>query len=485
MNIFTRTFDFLSYEAYLFVDSSRRQKTLFSAIISFLVIVSIIVLSVMFINDSLEGKRPNIIVNLNEDYYPNMNLSDYPFMMSLFNGTNFLFDPTIAELKVLMVYYSNDKLENGTLVPKLNFNEIPLTPCDSVDLGKYGYIMNDTVITSKLCIEPGKNNLTISGIYADSAAGFTYMNIFVNKCTNSTTSNIVCKPLDVINSILTSAQLILDHPSYKVNHGAKNPFVIKSVHDQFPISPNLFRRTYLDIMNVLYNTDVGLVFEDQSIENQFVVQSYETTYDLKLGAFIYPSCFAQLTYRISKQTQVYNRSYDKLQTILARIGGVLSAIKFMGSILVGWVTKKVFLKNLVDKALNIISFKLNNPQEPKIQNFLKDSSISVLTHLDNLPIGSKLKKELTFMQILYPKRCLNKDVSKLRKEYEKKENFVIERLSYQTLLKYFNIIDNILAVTLDDDQKKKISKILPVYYQEDLDENRSVKLNPIDNSSPS
>jgi hypothetical protein len=214
-NFFVRNFDFLSYEAYLFVNKSRRQKTLFSAIISFIVIVSIIILSVMFVNDSIQGKRPNIIVNNNEDYYPNVNLSDYVFSVSLHNGFNFItYDPSIYEIKVIMNHYYTIKLDNGTLVLKYNLTEVPLKPCVSVDLGKYGYIMEGTIMTNKLCFEPGKNNITISGLYGDSKAGFTYLNIFINRCLNSTKSNTICKPLEVINNILGSALLVFDHPSY-------------------------------------------------------------------------------------------------------------------------------------------------------------------------------------------------------------------------------------------------------------------------------
>ncbi len=70
INTFIKTFDFLSYEAYLFVEDSKRKKTIFSAIVSLLVIVSISILSVLFLKDSLSGKRPNIIINSNEDIYP-------------------------------------------------------------------------------------------------------------------------------------------------------------------------------------------------------------------------------------------------------------------------------------------------------------------------------------------------------------------------------------------------------------------------------
>ena len=91
-------------------------------------------------------------------------------------------------------------------------------------------------------------------------------------------------------------------------------------------------------------------------------------------------------------------------------------------------------------------------------------------------------KEITFMQIICPRKCLSKDVIQLRKEYEKKESIVIEKLSYKTLLRYFNVIDNIMDFILDDNQRKTISQVIPGYCDEDIG-TKLGKMNNVDQSS--
>jgi hypothetical protein len=351
MKTFLNNFNILNNNPNLIKNNYKNNDEIFSSIISILVIISIIILSSVFIHETIKKENPNIRWNLNEENYPNINLSDFPFMFGVSYADYSEYDPTVYHIRLEYVEYINTKKENGSYVQTVKSNFYPLVPCEGLDYGKYTNLLSNQNRTNFLCLEPNRYNITLSGIFSNIGAGFTYMNLYLNRCFNSTGSDIICKSEKEINEKLKNLFLMFIHPKYEINHLSANPFILKVQSNVFSFSTTIFKRIYFDIWNVIYDTDEGLIFENRDIYNKFITSYFptEVSIDLKTGAYANPTAFGQFTYRINRQSYLYNRSYDKLQSLIAKIGGIVSLMKLIGLIIVRYISIKIIYKRLVEK----------------------------------------------------------------------------------------------------------------------------------------
>jgi hypothetical protein len=223
MKSFNNAFDFLSYEPFLFLDNSRRYKNIYSAVVSLLVMSSISILSGYFIIELFQHKKANILMRKSDEYYPYINLTDYPFMSYLLYGDELPVDPSIVDVSVLAMSYKTITSADGSSVDDFSYEVLSYTACKNVDFSKYKYgnELRKETTSYKYSIEPG-NNITISGKYGNTLAGHTYLNFYISECVNSTESKVVCKPKEGIDAILRDVYFYLNHPKFSIDHSLKD-----------------------------------------------------------------------------------------------------------------------------------------------------------------------------------------------------------------------------------------------------------------------
>ena len=288
MDTFISLFDHISYKPFLYVNDSSRYKTLIPSILGCVIFSLIFAISVFFLNIVISRKTPSILFNDLENYYPTLNFSNETLLVYLsrdINGDASLYDSSLYNLKTTNMNYRRKVDENGNSIPNNNHTQVDLIKCDQKSISNYDI----TNSSNTLCISPG-NNVTLSGIYANEKYGYSYLNIYVIKCENITTYELidginttviknkydlngeVCKSNSVIESSIKSLYLnfgmkigIFDHNNFT------NPIIKKSTRFTMHLSNTLFKRHFIKLRNIIYETDVGMVFEEKNIFKDFVL----------------------------------------------------------------------------------------------------------------------------------------------------------------------------------------------------------------------
>lgn len=445
--VFIDVFDQLSYTPHLFINKADRNKSLISACIGLLAALSVVGLTIYFLHETVSRKTPVVFFNEREDYYPNFNLSSWPIYVGLSNGNARIYDPQIFHIKIFFMKYGNILTEENKIVDDNKFIELPLEDCDTNEFKK----LNATVLDNIQCLNPNKHNLTISGIYGDQTKGYTYLNIFLNRCVNTT--DIVCKQPQEIENYLKNVFFIFGTPmNYIDNNNVTDPFILKMKGFNLPMSSTMFKRYYIRLRNIIYDTDIGFVFEERDIKKNFVFSDQELSIDLKVGAFLNPSALGQITFQSAPVSLYYNRSYSKLQSVIANSGGALNAIYTAGLILMYFLTKKDYFLLLSN---NFFSFK--NPEEIKI----RENKLEVNPHnnIKRLEVSKEKNQnlELKFCEKLFPNEmCLCSDNLK---KYSLVEDLIAEKLSYEEILNNMIRFENLLEIIFNEEQLTSFKSI--------------------------
>ena len=179
-----------------------------------------------------------------------------------------------------------------------------------------------------------------------------FIDVFVEKCINSTTSDIVCKPIEEINDqlqdsyfTLTMMDVYFDGLSYE------EPGVVFVRQMTFAASSEFYKRHYIDLNKVDYLTDKGIMLNE--IKNQSYTQIKSLTFDGDLkDEGPTPGSFAEVTFRFSNVKMIYNRSYIKIPGLLANLGGFISAIRMIAYAINYFIAKKLYFLELFDQNFN-------------------------------------------------------------------------------------------------------------------------------------
>lgn len=179
--------------------------------------------------------------------------------------------------------------------------------------------------------------------------------LLVNPCVNETSRPDLifsdqkpnkdnCYPIQQIEENINSREtfIFLEFYDHQINHSSiDNVFPVFQNYISLKLSTEIFLRYLLEYQIIDYNIDFGFVFEDISSYRSYFYKSYSTQVDIvnkkNTG---YPK-YAHIDIVLDSYKKTYNRSYIKLQTVGANIGG--AAKLFM---LIGQTISFLYLNNL-------------------------------------------------------------------------------------------------------------------------------------------
>jgi hypothetical protein len=149
------------------------------------------------------------------------------------------------------------------------------------------------------------------------------------------------------------------------------------------MSSTIFQRIYFNLKNVYYETADGFVF-DTSNTVQFTQQDYIRLYADNRPSGLYPETFGSIFIQASDKVDVYNRSYVKLQTLLANIGGVVNGIITLASILVYILTTRLNSVNLIENLFKLEEGReFHNHSTTDINRSLSSQNMSSIIKFNN------------------------------------------------------------------------------------------------------
>lgn len=182
-----------------------------------------------------------------------------------------------------------------------------------------------------------------------------FLEITVNRCSNSTSSNPCATP-EKITDYIESSNLgvyllknIVDPSDYE------KPFTNFVEDFHFPINSKSFNGFEILLNRVSFFSDNGVVFEDLNEINSF---SYEPNQKLKnLGS---EGALYRIELRFDRIKTNFKRSYEKFQNVLAYIGGTMKALMVILNVILFPITRFQFRVSLANS-----TFRFKTPKEAK------------------------------------------------------------------------------------------------------------------------
>lgn len=207
--------------------------------------------------------------------------------------------------------------------------------------------------------------------------GFRYIEFNLIHCRNSTTKND-CYPDSKITELLNDITVDVISVDYKIdNLNITNPTSSKLVHYSYEFSSVVYKAFSESTNIVKYISDFGFVFSQKEEANNFQ-QSRAIESINVLGANQNNTLIGEIAMVYSGYFEVYNRSFTKLQTVIANVGGIIKAILIISKMIDWAINRNEILLILINK-----SFKFND----KIEN----ASIST-NKIELNPINNYLEK---------------------------------------------------------------------------------------------
>jgi hypothetical protein len=341
--------DIVGYQPSLTTFQKDRYKSKVGKIFGLLTIMPLITLCLYFIIGTFEKTEISIIYNKTADLNSSVNMTSNPMMMFLTNGLNATIPDLFHEIKVN--YWTINKNISANYFSIENF-EIPLEPCDPMKhLGKSAPLFETNNLTGLKCIPYDKYDLSLKGVYGESNSNTntnTFLNIVVNMCNNQTTNNM-CPDKSILELYLKNVYLVLVYVDYEVDHyDHQNPIKPFIRTATFPINWDLHSRYFFTFKSLNYKTDVGLVYEDKKLQKGYQYANNQQNVQIRQTSILYDGTIGTVTISQEPMSDVYNRSYPKLQTLLAKIGGVVQGFMIIGKALAYFITKNLFLTDLIN-----------------------------------------------------------------------------------------------------------------------------------------
>jgi hypothetical protein len=213
--------------------------------------------------------------------------------------------------------------------------------------------------------------------------------------------------------------------------------------DDFTLPPLALYRYTNYLKKVIIHSDFGYIFEDNYQTSSYQIDHTEST--ILLGSSLYLGAFGQISFLLNDLADVHYRSYSKIQSLLANIGGVINSLCLLGRFIVWYVTYKTML-------IKYLNDRISTPEKGNVTN---QSTINVSTIKFNTTIGqnsvnvykkhqfdSLVKKQKvivpTWKDILLPIRFSSQSDT-----YRKIEAYLRSKLSCDYLLKQNDDLDRL------------------------------------------
>ncbi len=355
-NLFIYKFDLLGKQVSLFSFGEYKIKTLFGSFMSFILFISILILSIIFISQWLTGE--NMKLNFNQ-YTIYQNTSFLFNLTSLAFETNFKLNTDFN----LSFYYKNELEE----ITKINF-----TVCNpnQDENSKILYCFNDNFLIEL-------NNIFNFNI-------LFYSEIIMN-ITSKTIFNNDTKLKEYINNP-PRVTFFFFNPFYE-HSNRKNP--IKTIGIQFSTTfpLNLLTSYNYSFIYSQYNTDDGYIFNDKKSYNSLFLNQLPFINSLYIDE--QSDYFGFMSLSLSPyDAEKYDRKFNKLANIVSEIGGIISLLKLIFESIVEKFTFKLFFYNMLYNAIKNENINNENSKKTKISK-MKSIYNNNITALESINDFSK------------------------------------------------------------------------------------------------
>lgn len=419
----------------------KRYQTHFGAFITIITGAAVFALSLYFIAAFYMRKELSIFSQTAKSSLDvSFNIHSMPFMFKLYN----LLDGKSIDSKLLSFsLYKYDDFNDG--------NKAIITPMRSeVCLNSswdsaYNSVIDQTDVPNFHCISQNQTDL-LNITYTDKRTSIVIL--AVRFCQNTTENGNSCYSVDAIKRKLSGVTLYskIMFPDFSIDHSDFSaPVKITTYKHTMKIDPtSTFTLMRYYFKSFQYISDQGAIFENLQTWNQFGPDpTLFTLTNTPIGGtpFVITDAVSAFTMFNTLNTQdKIKRSYPKMQSLVASIGGVLSALSFIAKSIVIYVSKQMAYAEILEVVTSINNH-LSKPQVQQIASSITRSIEPTDTKNDYVKVGNFVfpsknqargTERLTLFDALLPK-CCSKSI--LKKNSNAFAKIIDDNLSVEVLLK--------------------------------------------------
>ena len=309
--------------------------TLAGSFFSILALALIVAVSVFFFQNLIYRTNPRLTI---EEFqvldFPNITMNERDNIVA-FKFGGFPSSRNISRTFTLAGFYASPSV----------WEEVPITLCENIH-------QNITELKPKTedddayyCFD--NLNHRIQGAATDD----TTLNLQVLLCQNSTHNNNSClTKTQIANQIMYMSFEIIYFENLIYANNFTNPIIKTSNKYSDYLDINLLKILTFNYKSLEIGTDVGLIFEDTNsiTESIFdgIVGKVVTRNEGKEDNYVPPLVYLKIT---TKNNVVrISRSYERIQDVLANIGGILDWILLWGSICVKIISCKLLKFEMIN-----------------------------------------------------------------------------------------------------------------------------------------
>ena len=419
----------------LYIFNKERYQSLFSLIISLVIIfVSIIFILYSLIN-YIKNERPTVLYSKSNDKHEQrrINLNDMLLMFQIidYNSMKKINESIVHLESIYTAIYDKAKVDFSILnVKKCKAGENLNIKYEKILKEKFnelseGQIQEDKNIDDFYCINSDKSDISL---FYDPNVGYSFINL-----------NIILHNQNIY--IPENLSLMIIYENNLINHDDKKSPISEGISYQFVqvFSSEEYYTANLNFQYLKYETDDGLFFDNLKylkgmsfFDIAYYINNQES-YDMKNDFIKYNSSkVGTIMLTLNKSNyDLYRRTYKKLQTLLAEIMSIVSLLFEIGKQISSFLNEKKMSVDIIRKLFNNEKNKINY----KFHNF----DVRIKTPTNKINSTFKLTRKSSFIFEL-----LGNDNKLFKSKNEK-------------ILKQINIINIIKSIFCNGIKDKYIS----------------------------
>ena len=329
-------------------------------------------------------------------------------------------DPSIfvPQLSIVAKNKSNVNLNNVTVV-SIGLCDIDNDVPKTAELQEYFQVNS---VQGMFCIE---NYQPVEMMGSEDSLYYEYIDITIRKC-DPTNTTVPCKSDAEISQFINSHDFTMTLTSYAVNSlNYDTPLDQHGNYYTVPANDQSKAQIYFFFQHLYVDTDEGVVFEDVQSQRA-MTKSDEKTYFVQIDSNLN---FIEVIFAVDKIVQYYERSYDKLQQVLAQTGGALQILIIATLILTRPIIYFNFFRDLGNEYYD---FEIQEKGSEK-------------------PVRKKL--QISFFEYLYSfLRVNDKELVAKRKIFDQSKGLLNQSLSLSEILSKIAELDKLKFLLFDSNQ---------------------------------
>ena len=363
--------DLYGFKPRLFINGYSKKGTAIGIIFSLITWIFMITITIYYCNRLFINKELHTVTSIRSatsSDYINMNKDNFFFAFALE-------DPRYNLYVDEEVYYPEVFFKHGVRDANGQFDysdayQLLTEKCSELYFGeKFRDLIKNFPLENMYCIKD--LNYTLRGSFAADEYSFLVLNMY--QCKN--TSNKKCKTQEELDYLLDGAFFTFQYQNFIFDpNDFDEPFKPKIGDFMTTISKKYFKNLYVYLKKYLLTTDTGLIFENKK-ENHMTLYDYGSD----MLSFQTSDNFMQLTFRMSLDVDEVSRSYTKAQTIISYIGGFITFLQTIFSLLTDLLTNNFIYEKIINK---IFFFKKDDETIVKL-NLLKKLNLPTLQYSQN------------------------------------------------------------------------------------------------------